>query len=173
MLFTPAVWTARQPPARAVDANSEPTLRQVWFAGVHSNVGGGYDDTGLADISLGWMMCWAQKQWLRFQLPYQRRLFPDHFGELRDSIDTVFDKLVYRAAPRFPRLTASGYPDELPLIHCSVFDKRRRGMLTYRPLLPADWVEGIDYRTCTDETEPAMSVRPSLSAPVDQLGNRE
>ncbi|KAK4934660.1 hypothetical protein LTR66_015563, partial [Elasticomyces elasticus] len=31
-------------------------LKQVWFPGVHSNVGGGYDDTGLADITLAWMM---------------------------------------------------------------------------------------------------------------------
>ena len=156
-LFTPAVWTARQSPARAVDANGEPTLRQVWFAGVHSNVGGGYDDAGQAGISLGWMMCWAQKRGLRFQLPYQRRLFPDRFGELRDSIDTLFGKFVYHASPRFPRLAASGYPDELPLIHCSVFDKRRRGMLPYLPLLPSEWCEGVNYRLCTDEIEPTVT----------------
>src|SRR5262249_49040498 len=28
---------------------------EKWFPGVHSNVGGGYKDTGLSDISLGWM----------------------------------------------------------------------------------------------------------------------
>jgi hypothetical protein len=29
---------------------------QVWFPGVHSNIGGGNDDQGLADITLAWMM---------------------------------------------------------------------------------------------------------------------
>lgn len=32
------------------------TLEQVWFVGVHSNVGGGYPSCGLSDISLQWMV---------------------------------------------------------------------------------------------------------------------
>jgi uncharacterized protein (DUF2235 family) len=32
------------------------TLEQVWFAGVHSNLGGGYATTGLSDIVLQWMV---------------------------------------------------------------------------------------------------------------------
>lgn len=31
-------------------------IRQVWFAGAHSDVGGGYADHGLADLTLAWMM---------------------------------------------------------------------------------------------------------------------
>jgi hypothetical protein len=31
-------------------------LKQVWFSGAHSNVGGGYQDTSQADIALAWMM---------------------------------------------------------------------------------------------------------------------
>lgn len=31
-------------------------LEQVWFVGVHSNVGGGYASTGLSDIALQWMV---------------------------------------------------------------------------------------------------------------------
>jgi len=29
---------------------------ELWFRGVHSNIGGGYADRGLSDIALGWMM---------------------------------------------------------------------------------------------------------------------
>lgn len=29
---------------------------ELWFRGVHSNIGGGYPDRGLSDISLAWMM---------------------------------------------------------------------------------------------------------------------
>jgi hypothetical protein len=31
-------------------------LYELWFRGVHSNIGGGYADRGLSDIALGWMM---------------------------------------------------------------------------------------------------------------------
>lgn len=31
-------------------------LRQVWFPGVHSNIGGGYEDQGQANITLAWMI---------------------------------------------------------------------------------------------------------------------
>ena len=31
-------------------------LEQVWFAGVHSNIGGGYPFTGLSDLALDWMI---------------------------------------------------------------------------------------------------------------------
>ncbi|KAI4251938.1 MAG: hypothetical protein LQ352_004565 [Teloschistes flavicans] len=47
--FAPAVWE------KPVDNMTN--LRQVWFPGVHSNVGGGsYEDQGMANISLAWMM---------------------------------------------------------------------------------------------------------------------
>jgi uncharacterized protein (DUF2235 family) len=31
-------------------------LEQVWFAGVHSNIGGGYPLAGLSDLALDWMI---------------------------------------------------------------------------------------------------------------------
>jgi uncharacterized protein (DUF2235 family) len=46
--FSPAVWEKPE--------GNRTTLRQVWFPGAHANVGGGYDDQQLADISLAWMM---------------------------------------------------------------------------------------------------------------------
>ncbi|KAL8861658.1 MAG: hypothetical protein Q9178_001859 [Gyalolechia marmorata] len=46
--FSPAVWEKLQ--------GNTTNLRQVWFPGVHSNIGGGYPDQGLANITLAWMM---------------------------------------------------------------------------------------------------------------------
>lgn len=48
--FPPTLWT---PPAPPVPGQ---VLEQVWFSGVHCDVGGGYPETGLSDITLGWMM---------------------------------------------------------------------------------------------------------------------
>ena len=47
--FKPTIWV-QDPKNKATQ-----TLKQVWFAGVHSNVGGGYGEHGLSDITLAWM----------------------------------------------------------------------------------------------------------------------
>jgi uncharacterized protein (DUF2235 family) len=45
--FVPTLWTGTLPAGA--------TIEQVWFAGAHSDVGGGYVDRALADIPLVWM----------------------------------------------------------------------------------------------------------------------
>ena len=42
-------------------------ISQVWFAGVHSNVGGGYPDDALAYIPLVWMLNEARRCGLKFK----------------------------------------------------------------------------------------------------------
>lgn len=50
--FEPILWTQSEDAPLPAHQHVE----QVWFAGVHADVGGGYDDTsGLSDISLLWM----------------------------------------------------------------------------------------------------------------------
>jgi hypothetical protein len=54
--FSPAVWETPDVP------NNLKTLRQCWFPGVHCNVGGagGYQDQGLANMTLAWMVSQLQ-----------------------------------------------------------------------------------------------------------------
>jgi uncharacterized protein (DUF2235 family) len=52
-----------QPPAASTD---EERITQVWFAGVHADVGGGYPDDALALTPLLWMASEAKKRGLRF-----------------------------------------------------------------------------------------------------------
>jgi uncharacterized protein (DUF2235 family) len=47
--FAPAVW--QHDPA----APPNQVIRQVWFAGVHADIGGGYEQHGAADLSFLWM----------------------------------------------------------------------------------------------------------------------
>ncbi|KAK6585579.1 hypothetical protein PZA11_002306 [Diplocarpon coronariae] len=47
--FKAAVWERANRHQTTVD------LRQVWFPGAHSNVGGGYDDQEIANITLAWL----------------------------------------------------------------------------------------------------------------------
>jgi len=45
------------PPKDQQDPNIKTIhLRQCWFPGVHTNIGGGYPDQELADITLAWMI---------------------------------------------------------------------------------------------------------------------
>ena len=60
-------------------------VEQSWFAGVHSNVGGGYEDTGLSDITLHWMATRAEQCGVALDPKWSDRIDPDEFGELRES----------------------------------------------------------------------------------------
>lgn len=52
-------------------------LQQVWFAGVHSDVGGGYEEPGLSDIACLWMMEEASRCGLKFEPHLRSGLKPD------------------------------------------------------------------------------------------------
>ena len=52
--FPPTLWT---PPAPPVVGQ---VVEQVWFSGVHCDIGGGYPETGLSDITFSWMISKAQ-----------------------------------------------------------------------------------------------------------------
>lgn len=62
-------------------------LQQVWFAGMHSDVGGGYPNDSLAYVSLNWMMGEATVAGLRFRAEaideVKRTL--NEFGPMHDS----------------------------------------------------------------------------------------
>ncbi len=56
--FTPTFWTGAVPPNVSIE--------QVWFAGAHADVGGGYKTRRLADIPLVWMAKQAEAAGLTF-----------------------------------------------------------------------------------------------------------
>jgi hypothetical protein len=52
MKFAPAMWEAKEATGVPI---VDPRVKQVWFEGAHSDIGGGYAQTGLSDTSLYWM----------------------------------------------------------------------------------------------------------------------
>ena len=89
--FHPLVWD---------ETNFNGHVEQVWFAGVHSNVGGGYPRTGLSDVVLRWMLYKAEAHGLQFH--------PDLIQAIESSIN-IYDRLYdsrdgvaiyYRYGPR-------------------------------------------------------------------------
>ena len=53
--FHPVLWDETNEDANISTHVSDERLSQVWFAGMHANVGGGYADDALAYVSLKWM----------------------------------------------------------------------------------------------------------------------
>jgi len=94
--FEPMLWNEK-PGGEAIE---EKRLCQVWFAGVHANVGGGYPDDTLSFVPLNWMFEEAQKAGLTF-LKTEREFYREHSnvnGPLYDNRAGVGN--LYRYAPR-------------------------------------------------------------------------
>jgi uncharacterized protein (DUF2235 family) len=110
--FRPTLWKQQE-------HATEQTLEQLFFAGVHSDVGGGYSEPALSDIALLWMVERAGDSGLafepnHFQMPaegidHERRhlgtqVAPDALGKLHDSLKGFY--LLMRRHTR--ALTADG-----------------------------------------------------------------
>ena len=127
------------------DTTGPEKLTQVWFAGVHSNVGGGYPDDSLAHVSLRWMADEARAKGLV--------LHPHATGEWASRADPngpLVDSRAgtgsyYRYNPRnMTRLcnnTFDGVRIPRPKIHESVFRRIAAGRDDYAPIvLPEHYV---------------------------------
>jgi uncharacterized protein (DUF2235 family) len=84
--FAPTLW--EQPTADLFKT----WLEQAWFAGVHSNVGGGYPDAGLSDQSFRWMVGRVKARCgLEFNEAYVERVTrPSVTGRLYDSMNEFY-----------------------------------------------------------------------------------
>jgi uncharacterized protein (DUF2235 family) len=106
-------------------------IEQVWFAGVHSEVGGGCtkDNCSLPDISLLWMLEKASECGLRLKANWQKGFKNDFSGKIHESCK-LFPWVILglRKTRRIP---------EGANIHQSVVD-RMKTIDTYKPLLPSN-----------------------------------
>lgn len=80
--FAPNLW--QRPP----EWHGE--LEQAWFAGVHSNVGGGYKPDGLANEALHWMIEKAERLGLVFDNAYLKHFRPCFNSTLNDSMTAMY-----------------------------------------------------------------------------------
>ena len=171
-------------------------IKQVWFPGVHSDVGGSYAEaeSGLSQIALRWMLCEAQSAGLLLD-PEKvievlggkpRYVAPDHKGKLHKSLHgfwwlgEFWPKLVSRpvpvpgqAAPKWThRITVNlGRARRIPNgvhIHQSVFD-RMRDLADYRPTnLPRQYVTEAE-NTCELAPRPVHEQRPTVPPRIPVL----
>ncbi len=147
-----------------------PTLvRETWFAGMHSDVGGGYPDDAVAMDPLLWIMDAAGEEGLRFAAGareafdarrYPRALIHDSRAGLAAS---------YRYAPRpKPALPENGRG--APVLHRSVLQKIRTGADGYAPLLLPETPSVCDGPASHDTCGPApMQPEPGADGRARRL----
>ena len=115
--FPPTLWTT------SVPAPGQ-TIEQVWFAGVHCDVGGSYPETGLSDIALSWMMGKARLLGLEFDDAAWAR-----YGALdaKHALDTIHESWSLRwLFPKHRTIDANAWIANSVNIRC-------QGDSTYRP----------------------------------------
>lgn len=116
--FTPTLWT---------NTGAHPDVKQIWFPGVHGDVGGGYAQCGLSDIALLWMMDEAEALGLAFRDKIRAQLAPDPRGVLHESKTGVFADL-----PTLPR-SAPKLCDRATAFHPSALDRWRNPPIEQAP----------------------------------------
>jgi len=80
--FTPSLWDKK--------VESHQTMEQRWFAGVHTNIGGGYDNDGLANCPLHWIVDAAAQRGLEFDTHFLGFYKPFPLDEIRDSMTLYY-----------------------------------------------------------------------------------
>jgi uncharacterized protein (DUF2235 family) len=171
--FHPIPWDehAEQSKRGKVDPDR---LTQVWFPGMHSDVGGGYPDDGLSLVPLCWMIDEAKKKGLAFEdvIVDEYRALASPTGRMYDSRAGIVGGL-WRYQPRNVQFLMDNRDDTVPknkritpLVHHCVVTRMTYGNDGYAPkalpfkinvLLPND------TRVAFDSGE----VATALLAPTD------
>ncbi len=129
--FAPMLWN-EMPDGKAIDGKK---LCQVWFAGVHANVGGSYPDDSLSFVALNWMFDQSETAGLQF-LDSERQFYSEHAnvnGRMYDNRAGLGN--LYRYAPRkLKKLCDEIEPNLLTrflTICCSGDDRGKSGILAW------------------------------------------
>ncbi|MFM9963798.1 MAG: DUF2235 domain-containing protein [Planctomycetaceae bacterium] len=117
----------------AIGENPNRNIHQVWFAGMHSNVGGGYPQDQMAYASLLWMLEKAKGCGLVFD-----PTLVDLYKQLADSDGRMYDSrsgaaIYFRYRPRDLRVLCATAGLKEPTLHISLFDRLKRHTQDYAP----------------------------------------
>ena len=127
--------------------NKDPRVTEVWFPGVHSDVGGGFRFDGLSDVALQFMLDEIQNRNLGLQIKDPIGVPYDDINDQCDHCDLALEDLIIQPDPlgkihqkkrppittritlsdRTPRINIDDQPstdnEDLPLIHASAIER--------------------------------------------------
>ena len=126
--FRPSIWE------RTPDFAG--TVEQAWFAGVHSNVGGGLTPDGLANEALHWLVEKAETHGLEFDREFLGHYIPCFNSTLHDSMSTM-----YRIMGAITRGIGE-HGNDGECVHQSVIDRMNDAPSKYAPKQDSSLLRG-------------------------------
>ncbi|APV51004.1 hypothetical protein BWI17_15705 [Betaproteobacteria bacterium GR16-43] len=117
--FLPSLWS--------VPEGWNGHLEQVWFAGVHANVGGSYHPDGLANEALQWMAGKAEALGLELDKAYLAHYTARFDSTLNDSMTAMY-RLMGPVLREIGKQT-----DNKHAVHPSAIQRRNQADLDYAP----------------------------------------
>jgi len=134
------------------DPRDAKRIEQVWFPGVHSNVGGGYPKQGMAHLALNWMMARAEEAQLRFDDYYKKEFLTaaNIHDKMYDSRSGV--SIYYQYAPRDIKNLCSNAGLDAIRIHISTFHRIIARTDNYAPGNLSAFEAEVDDPTYIGET---------------------
>lgn len=144
LTFHPKLWD--------VSDNLKQSIKQVWFCGMHTDVGGGYDIQKLSDIPLKWMRDMAKNHGLLIYKNHGIEINGDVNGQMHNSRGSFLTEFYRKKQRSWP----SDRKDK-PIVHESVINRRKNvhndDNPTYKP-----WILALDYDEESDAPQDAGQV---------------
>ncbi len=134
------------------------TVEQAWFAGYHSDVGGGTSHDALSDVTFEWMMRKAYDTGIRFDQEYlASNVHADPLGKDHDSKTGIF-----RFVSTFRRSLGMTW-QMTEALHSAVLKRQERQWPSYRPDNVAAYQRSEHYNVVKEAATPEGSLPPGLS----------
>lgn len=134
--FSPAVWKGDEKEGQEVE--------QVWFAGVHSDVGGGYKEHGLSDIAFLWMKEKAEGCGLVFDEEYVNKEIDPNSPRVLHNSKTGLYRLTWGITRQLGRGTEEA-------VHPEAVRRFKTHSPPYRPRNLAEYLEKPGHKVAKVE----------------------
>jgi len=133
LTFHPKIWNK--------EIKEYQTMKQVWFLGMHTDVGGGYKEQQLSDIPLIWMLNEAVEKGLRIYPKYKVSINPDANGFMHNSRGGFFTQFYRKKIRTWDYKTKGNL-----VLHQSVLMRKKNKNNTDDPVYNS-WVLAKEYVT--------------------------
>lgn len=128
----------------------------MWFAGVHSDVGGGYTDRGLSSITLEWMLTEANKCDLGLDPKFLKyvHLIPDplapqndsYNARIQDNLDLTWKDFGYYRRPIMQMTKCETLHDSVLKRYGNVVKKGNKNIVYLPPILTHELVAYNNFK---------------------------
>lgn len=154
-IFTPILLTRDHLVKDCPSVNIDKVVDEVWFAGAHADVGGGYADTDIDGVSLNWMLSQIKDYGLA---PPNSRVFANPYGLTHNPERFMLGMLYKELNRNLPMYTTNtSYNGGRLKIHRSVLDRLAKdGVRSFE----SQWFSSERYKDCFTHNGARAEYRP-------------